>query len=205
MHTLKKLWRNDYFQTIITIAIIVLIVFGFWNALQFTSGTKYPIVAVSGASMCTLPGSHCDGWTHPFERTLHDGDLVFLQGVNPEDIKVGDIIVYSKSDGDLIIHRVITIIPSDTDGKIYFETQGDGNNGPDRPLVSQDDVVGRVVFRIPWLGHIMLLMRSSFAAFIIVAIILLLIFELVFSVFVGKEEGKSQKRQDKGSGRTSET
>lgn len=205
MYTLKKLWRNDYFQTIITIAIIVLIVFGFWNALQFTSGTKYPIVAVSGASMCTLPGSHCDGWAHPFERTLHDGDLVFLQGVNPEDIKVGDIIVYSKSDGNLIIHRVITIIPSDTDGKIYFETQGDGNNGPDRPLVSQDNVVGRVVFRIPWLGHITLLMRSSFAVFIIVAIILLLIFELVFSVFVGKEEGKSQKRQDKGSGRTSET
>ncbi|MGB9671705.1 MAG: signal peptidase I [Candidatus Bathyarchaeales archaeon] len=206
MEKLRKLWKNEYFQTVLMVALVIIIVFGFWNGLAYALGTPYPMVAVEGASMCTLPGSYCDGWTHPFERTLHNGDLVILQGVDPKNISIGDIIVYRDSLGRFIIHRVINIKTS-VNGKL-FTTQGDGNLDPDYPDVSQDNVVGRVVCRIPWLGHIALFMRSSFFAFAIVAIIILLIFELVLPVLVGEgeeEEREAEKPQEESSEHASET
>ncbi|MEM3577986.1 MAG: signal peptidase I [Candidatus Bathyarchaeia archaeon] len=208
---LKRLWKNDYFQTALMVALVVIIVFGFWNGLSYALGTPYPMVAVSGSSMCMLhrwnQDYKCDGWTHPFERTLHDGDLVILQGVNPNDINVGDIIVYRNVAGDLVIHRVIK---KEFDGNInkwVFTTRGDGNLSEDPP-VSEDAVIGRVLCRVPWLGHIALFMRNSFAAFIIIAIIILLIFELVLPALIGEKEekrGKAEKTQEKSSEHASET
>jgi signal peptidase len=151
-----------------------------------------------------LPGSHCDGWSHPFERTLHDGDLVVLQGVSPKDIKIGDIIVYRKPNGVFVIHRVISNTTG-TDGKLYFTTKGDGNDYSDSPQVSQDDVIGRVILRIPWLGHIALIMHNSFAAFIIIAIIILLIFELVIPLIIGEKGEKTENAQGKNAEKASET
>lgn len=207
MEKLKKIWKNEYFQTVLMVALIIIIVFGFWNGMAYALGTPYPMVAVEGASMCTLPGSYCDGWTHPFERTLHDGDLVILQGVNPKNISIGDIIVYRDGSDRFVIHRVINI-KIGVDGKLYFTTKGDGNPGPDSGDVSQDNVIGRVVCRIPWLGHIALFMRSSFFAFIIIAIIILLIFEIVLPILIGEGEEKekeAEKPQEKSSEHASET
>ncbi|MEM3784023.1 MAG: hypothetical protein QXY88_03200, partial [Candidatus Bathyarchaeia archaeon] len=112
MEKLKKLWKNEYFQTALMVALVIIVVFGFWNGIAYALGTPYPMVAVDGSSMCMLhrwdQSYECDGWTHPFERTLHHGDLVILQGVNPKDISNGTIIVYNSS-GRFIIHRVIDI------------------------------------------------------------------------------------------------
>lgn len=202
---LKKLWKNEYFQTAIIVALVIIIVFGFWNGLAYALGTPYPMVAVEGASMCTLPGQYCDGWTHPFERTLHDGDLVILQGVDPKTIDIGDIIVYRTSSGRFIIHRVIDITLGPND-KLIFTTKGDGNPSADSP-VPEDNVIGKVLMRIPWFGHIALFMRSSFAAFIIIAIIILLIFELALPILTGegKEKEKTEKHEEKSSEHDSET
>lgn len=206
MEKLKRLWKNEYFQTVLMVALVIIIVFGFWNGLAYVLGTPYPMVAVEGASMCTLPGSYCDGWTHPFERTLHNGDLVILRKVNPKDIHVGDIIVYRNNMGDFVIHRVVEKAhgPNNT---LIFTTRGDGNFHNDSPI-SENAVIGRFVCRIPWLGHIALFMRNSFFAFILIAIIILLIFELILPILIGEggEKGKeAEKPQEKSSEHFSET
>ncbi|MGB9741341.1 MAG: signal peptidase I [Candidatus Bathyarchaeia archaeon] len=207
MDKLKKLWKNDYFQTALMIVLVIIIVFGFWSGMQYALGTEYPMLAVSSGSMCMLPGPYCDGWSHPFARTLHVGDLIIVRKVDPADINAkpypyGDIIVFHRGN-DLIVHRAIdeTVI----NGKIYFTTKGDGNDYPDAQKVSQDDVVGRVIFRIPWLGHVALLMRSSFATFIIIAIIILLVLELIIPVIVGEEGKKAENAQKENAERASQT
>lgn len=82
--------------------------------------------------MCIPYNGDCDGYTHPFERTLHVGDLIIIQGVDPKDLisdyPNSDIIVFQdpgNPEGIPIVHR----ITSETvkDGKIYFFTKGDGN------------------------------------------------------------------------------
>jgi len=134
-------------------AIIILAV------LKFLFRTEIPIAAIASGSM--LP-------------TLERGDLVFVIGVAPKDIHVGDIIVYHSCQGPYIIHRVIAI--KEINGTYYFVTKGDNNLGTDywlgqfvncktgkpTPGVPQWRVAGKVVtlngyvVKIPYLGYIAL-------------------------------------------------
>jgi signal peptidase I len=212
--TLKKLWKNEYVQTAVIVGLIVLIVLGFWYGAQIALNTPDPALAVVSGSMCIPQDAQCDGWTHPFARTLHIGDLIIIQGVNPADLSAdypnSDIIVFHKptDPSDLIVHRIVAKEVSEN-GTIYFWTKGDGNGirWPSTPStaehdpwgkISQDQVVGKVVMRIPWLGHIILFMRNSVGLPIIIAlIILLLIVEFIVPLFRGKKAPAVESEQQK--------
>ena len=196
--TLKKLWKNEYFQTAVIIGVIALVVFGFWFTVQIVLNTPDPALVVVSGSMCIPQDGNCNGWTHPFARTLHIGDMIIIQGVNPATLNANypnsDIIVFHNptNPSDLIVHRIVKEEVSEN-GTIYFVTKGDGNGTkwPGTPdltdpwgPVSQNLVVGKVVMRIPWLGHLVLFMKWLVAqpfgvATIIILIILLVIIEFI--------------------------
>lgn len=210
---LKKLWKNEYFQTTLVIGLIVLVIFGFWYGSQVVLNTPYPALAVVTGSMCIPYDGGCDGRFHPFARTLHVGDLIIVQGVNPADLNAdypnSDIIVFHEpSDPDeLIVHRIVT--KEERDGVLYFYTKGDGNGvnkWPSTPTSSEYDpwnkgqgvpedlVVGKVVMRIPWLGHVVLFMRNSIGLPIVIAlIIILVIVEFIVPLLRGKKPPEQQK------------
>jgi signal peptidase I len=201
--TLKRLWKNEYFKTAVMIIFVVAIFFGFWFGSQVVLRTPYPALAVASGSMCLLPGSYCDGWSHPFEPTLHVGDLIIVQGVNPEEIKAasypdGDIIVFHQpyADGELIVHRAVA--KKEKDGKWYFQTKGDGNKGPDSstPNIPEDNVVGKVVLRIPWVGHISLLMNNSFGILIIALLLIILIIAEFIVPALSSEKAEAEQKED---------
>ena len=207
---LRKLWKNEYVQTAVVIGLIVLVVFGFWYGSQLALNTQYPVLAVVSGSMCVPYDGACQGWfslTHPFERTLHVGDLIVVQGVSPENLNANypdsDVIVFHKP-GDpeeLIVHRIVAT--EERNGVLYFFTKGDGNGvnkWPDTPTrseydpwnnnqgVPQDLVVGKVIMRIPYLGHVVLFMRNSFGLVLVVAlVVLLVVVEFVVPILRGKK------------------
>lgn len=198
--TLKQLWKKDYFQTVITIVLVLVVVFGFWFGSQFVLNTPYPALAVASGSMCIPEGQACDGWSHPFARTLHVGDLIIVQGVNVSDIHAapkpdGDIIVYRSQTSDtLIVHRVIE--KRVQNGIIYLITQGDANSAPDQP-VPQGNVIGKVIMRVPWVGHLALFMRNSSGIFLILMIILVLvILEFILPMLTKRKAEPQQKPVD---------
>jgi signal peptidase I len=197
--TVGRLWKNDYFKTALMIIVVIAVVFGLWFGSQMILGTPYPALAVASGSMCQVQvdsGNGCDGWSHPFGRTLHTGDLIIIKAMDAKQIITGvqpsgDIIVFHRPNSDeLIVHRAIANM-TEPDGTIYFETKGDwsGPNGtpdywPDdnsgmnyslNGWISQKAIVGIVVMRIPWLGHLALFMRETSALYIIIAIIIVLI------------------------------
>jgi len=212
--TFKKLWKNEYFKTAIMIVAIIAVVFGFWAGSQFVLNTSYPVLAVASGSMCKTEYMYCDGWSHPFEPTLHFGDLIIVQGVDAKQIKAGfypegDIIVFHRplsspnTQDELIVHRVVE--NETRNGLIYFRTKGDGSSGYSTDswpqdyrgfnyswngMISEKMLVGKVVMRIPWVGHIALLMHNSSAGIFIIAvlIIVLIMIEFVIPLFTGKEE-----------------
>ncbi|MEM4869507.1 MAG: signal peptidase I, partial [Desulfurococcaceae archaeon] len=103
-------------------------------------------------------------------RELSDmkGDLVIIVRVKPEDIGVGDIIVFRTPNGRLVVHRVIDVV--EVDGRKYYVTMGDNNRVRDvyYPVgVPYDRVIGKLmsfngaVFKIPYLGHLSLLFKGS--------------------------------------------
>lgn len=203
--TLKKLWKNEYVQTATVIGLIILIFFGFWYGLTLALNNPNPIVVVPTGSMCIPYDGACDGWSHPFARTLHVGDLLVLQGVNPKDLNTNypnsDIIVFHKPGGirdELIVHRIVA--SEEVNGTLYFRTKGDGNPStkwPNTPLpeeydpwarppelgVSEDLVVGRVIMRIPWVGNVVLFMRTPEGLVVVAVLVaLLVILEFVLPV-----------------------
>lgn len=113
------------------------------QGLGYALNTEKPIMAVVSNSM--VP-------------EFYRGDLIVVKGLQPEEIAVGDIIVYKNPyKGIPIVHRVIGI-ESDTNGNIYFLTKGDNNSHTDQesgisPPVYEKWVMGEVKVIVPKLGY----------------------------------------------------
>lgn len=97
------------------------------------------------------------GSMHPAVKT---GDLVAIRPVDPEAIQVGDIITFADHESPrlLITHRVMTV--TDGDNGPVFTTKGDANPVPDKLPVAAAQVAGRVQYRIPYGGHVVMFLRS---------------------------------------------
>lgn len=84
-------------------------------------------------------------------------DTVVTVSVNPESIKIGDVISFistsSISRGLLVTHRVINITTASND-EIAFQTKGDNNLTADSAVAMASNLVGKVIFKIPQLGRI---------------------------------------------------
>lgn len=90
---------------------------------------------------------------------MNPGDIAIIINAPPATIKIGDIIQYRTADAPTI-HRVIDIYTSGN--TLWFVTQGDANNAPDNPI-SQNQVMGKVIFIIPQLGWVSIALKE-FAA-----------------------------------------
>jgi signal peptidase len=85
------------------------------------------------------------------EPALSLGGVVVIKPVETADIGVGDIIAYGTQEM-LITHRVVDVM-SGLD-ELLFITQGDANEAPDMAPVPATNVVGKVVFDMPYLGYL---------------------------------------------------
>jgi len=124
-------------NTAVYIGIVAGLLFGLPRFLTWYLETPYPMAAITSGSM----------WP-----ALHEGDLVFIEGIKKEEIREGDVVVWRNPNG-FTIHRVVRL-DEDT-----FVTKGDANFNEDSP-VRYEDVIGRTyqVFgknaRIPYFGMI---------------------------------------------------
>jgi signal peptidase len=145
---LKKEIKETVIYVVLGLILANIINIGLGHAL----GTEKPIMAVVSNSM---------------EPTFHKGDLVIVKGVDPDEIKVGDIIVFENPwRGIPVVHRVIGI--EEVDGRRYFITKGDNritNRFSDQqsgiaPPISEDLIKGRVVLVVPKLGWFKVLLTE---------------------------------------------
>ncbi|MBI2445827.1 signal peptidase I [Candidatus Micrarchaeota archaeon] len=81
---------------------------------------------------------------------LTRGDWVLLKTESAYD--VGDVVVFSRDDS-VYVHRV-TFVASDGS----YRTRGDANVAVDGWIVPHGSVQGTVAFRIPWFGHLALVL-----------------------------------------------
>lgn len=78
------------------------------------------------------------------------GDSVIAKKAAKEEIKEGDIIQYIY-DNKFYIHRVAKIVKIDDEYK--YITKGDNNNDYDDDIKTYDDILGKVVFKIKYIGY----------------------------------------------------
>ena len=80
---------------------------------------------------------------------LKVGDLAIIKKCTANDLKVQDIIEY-QMEGYTVIHRITNIYQSD--GAFFFITKGDNNDSEDKLPVSEEQLIGKVIFKIPYLA-----------------------------------------------------
>lgn len=82
---------------------------------------------------------------------LKAGDLVFVK--KTDDYNVGEVIAYRYLDA-IIVHRVVD------KSQAGFITKGDNNNDVDPFPVSNLQILGEVVFKLPFIGWVPILFKS---------------------------------------------
>ncbi len=96
--------------------------------------------------------------------TYEIGDMLILR--EQKNYHVNDIVTY-RWGRTFVTHRIVGIEDGES---ARFITKGDFNNAPDQS-VSQSDIEGRVVLRIPSIGNITLFLRTPIGIFVMVLLI----------------------------------
>lgn len=111
--------------------------------LSLVSKFKKSDYILNFAPMKVLSGS--------MEPDIKVGDLIIAKKTDPSKIKEGDVVTYKMNSLVNVTHRVVEVFSSDK--SVAFKTKGDANNIEDSDLVLGDDLVGKLVFRIPKFGY----------------------------------------------------
>ncbi len=158
--------RSEIVKTGVIILIIIGATLGAFGAFTIAMGTSSPLVVVESESM--IP-------------TLQVGDLLVLQAQAPEDIIYGTIIVYNADwHGKPIVHRVVEV--QLVGSEYHYYTQGDNNSARDPGYRLYEDIVGVVVFVIPYIGYVTLFLHQPYGLAIVIVLFaaLLILPEILF-------------------------
>ncbi|PIN93630.1 signal peptidase I [Candidatus Pacearchaeota archaeon CG10_big_fil_rev_8_21_14_0_10_31_24] len=163
---LKKTWKylqKDTWDSwlVSLILIIILIKFILFPTLAYLTGTPLPLVVVESCSM--YHNTNFNSWweqnsllyktknisleefnSFPLKRGLNKGDIIFV--VASKEYKRGDIIIFNAKTQYPIIHRIINSNPISTKG------DNNANQLPFEKEISQKDILGKAVLKMPYLG-----------------------------------------------------
>lgn len=90
------------------------------------------------------------------EPHIPRGAIVFTE--ETKFAKEGEVITYKLPNLSLATHRVVTV--EKLGWERIYHTKGDANAYPDEIAVGSNEIVGKVVFTLPYVGYILQLLIS---------------------------------------------
>jgi signal peptidase len=131
MEKLLKIGYGIFIAAIIALALLLIV------SLFPVSG-NYKVKIVMSGSM---------------EPSIHTGSIVVIK---PESSYIsGEVITFGKDTKKIIptTHRIVDIRAQD--GKYVYRVKGDANPTPDVNEVLQSEVIGKVIFTVPYVGFLL--------------------------------------------------
>ena len=175
--------------------------FGYYLGLALSIGLIL-IVAFFAVILIILPkasgGVPLTILTSSMEPGLPPGTLIIVRPVDPDEVRIGDVITYQIRSGDpaVITHRVIAIDSAST-GELTFTLQGDNNGEPDDP-VREVQIQARLWYAVPYLGFVNSAVNGENKSWIIPLAAGLL---LAYAAWMIVSGAFAAARKKKGSGR----
>lgn len=131
--------------------------------------------------------------TPSMEPTLEVGDIILCKKASDySKLEVGDVITYKGEvgsyKGKLITHQIIEI--KENDGVYTFITKGTKEGATVDPEVSEDQVVSKMICKVPLLGKVVTLLNNKIVFFIVIIIplVVMLVHESINIVKICKKE-----------------
>jgi signal peptidase len=115
------------------IAAFLIIFLGFYRPVSLWGDTYYEPV-----------------YTGSMEPAIPVGSIVVIKPANSDTLKIGDIICFKveTESPTTVTHRIINITDQG------FITKGDANEDPDQWIVKKENVIGKAVFTVPFIGYL---------------------------------------------------
>ena len=170
MKKLKKVW--DAVSTILVTVVVIFAVFLMGSRL-----VGFQVFNVVSGSM---------------EPTYSVGDLLYVQTVDPDSVKVGDVITFVLNE-DLVVatHRVVEV---DAENR-HFYTKGDANDTADAAPVHFNNLIGVPVFSIPLLGYVSNYIQNPPGTYVAIAVVAVLLLAVFLPDLLPKKKSAENKEE----------
>ena len=146
------------------------------------------------------PGSSFFGYsyrsilTDSMRSEMPPGTLVLTKFMkNPAEIRIGDDITFFMTEDKIVTHRVIAVHENYDDSGMYgFQTQGIDNPSPDKDIVFDGNVIGKVIWHVRYVGAILQTISDHW---LYVAGGILLLFSIIYllGIVFRKEKPRSNE------------
>ena len=146
---------------IILVLMIVLLALILLSGLVQRMNKNHPYTGLFGTGYAVVVSGS-------MEPKMHVNDLIVYHKQPASSYEIGDIVVYIRDEGGeemLITHRIIRKSPSGV------TTKGDANTLEDPAEVPYSAIVGKVIFRLPYMGVVTSFLRHPFGITITVLLI----------------------------------
>lgn len=100
--------------------------------------------------------------------TLNEQDVVIVKGCKSDELKLGDIITFNRQE-EIISHRIIDIFKDGN--KLKIKTKGDNNEIEDNFILEEEDIIGKVCFKLKGIGKLVTFIQNGKGFFSSIAII----------------------------------
>lgn len=123
--------------------------------------------AVGWRTMTVMSGS--------MAPTIATGDAVVSKPIAAPSLRPGDVATFKDPEGTsrLITHRVLSVKVAH--GSVHVTTRGDANNTSESWDVAVDGRVGRVLYRVPRVGYLLVPASSPLGRLLLVGLPVLLL------------------------------
>jgi len=143
----KSIVSDVVFYCVLIVVVAVLL-------LSASGGNGAPRNFAGFSAMTVLTGS--------MQSEIPKGSFIITQKVDPASLQTGDVITYMKDENTTITHKIVGIYDDyESTGQIGFVTRGIENPENDKPVVLQDNVVGKVVFANLMIGEVLTFIKAN--------------------------------------------
>ena len=155
------------------------------------------VAVLLAASLLPIPGNYQIKvvLSGSMEPAIHTGSVVVIKPI--DNYKIDDIITFGKDTKKDIptTHRIVEMRV--LSGEMLYKTKGDANNAADSQEVKESEVVGKMLFSVPYAGYLIDFARQP-TGFILLVIIpaFIIIGDEIRKVWVEVKKMKKEKTKE---------
>lgn len=128
-------------------------------------------------------------------------DAVVTMRKDVKKIRKEDVITFISKDsshyGVIITHRIVGIFENN-DGTVSYRTKGDNNNVEDQTLVNYNDILGKVILVIPYIGYLQQFLTTPQGWILVIVVPCVLIIGSDIIKLAKKGNNKKEDSKDDG-------
>ena len=136
--------------------------------------------------------------TGSMEPKYEVGDILISKEINPNDIQIGDDIVYRGKEGSfngkVVTHQVVSI--RDEEGNKKIITKGIANTEED-PEIDSTQVYGKVIYKVHTLSFISQIIKNIYVFYFIIFVPIAIIIFRQIRYYLRKDDDEDEDQEEK--------